>query len=155
MQIIKDILIGTKDKTGTLVKIKHINEMGNSPVMLFFLKEYAKLIETGMAHAVLSAGNNSPAMYAEINDQVVGVIVYKTEADPLKTTWKILSAVDSEYQRRGIYKLIHTQLEKYVKAQGSKKIASHVHVTNMPAHKGNRSVGLEPVWYKMEKNITK
>lgn len=154
MQIIKDIL-SVKDKTGAMIKIKHVNEMGNSPVMLFYLKEYAKLIEANMAHPVLGANNNTPAIYAEINNHVVGVIVYRIETDPLKTTWKILSAVDHEYQRRGIYQLIHFHLEKYVKAQGSKKIASHVHVTNVAAHKGNKSVGLEPTWYKMEKNLTK
>jgi GNAT superfamily N-acetyltransferase len=154
MQIIRD-LVSAKDKIGTTVKIKHINEIGNSPVMLFYLREYAKLIEAGMAHPMLHTTNNTSAVYAEINDQVVGIIIYRIEADPLRTTWKILSAVDSEFQQRGIYQMIHFQLEKYVKTQGSKKIASHVHVTNMAAHKGNRSVGLEPVWYKMEKNLTR
>jgi GNAT superfamily N-acetyltransferase len=152
MQIIKD-KVRLKDKTGVDVKIKHINKMGNSPVMLFYLKEYASLIEAGMAHPVLGATNDSPAMYAEIDDQVIGIIVYKIENDTLQTTWKILSAVDAQYRKRGIYQMIHAQLEKQVKTQGSRKIASLVHVTNVPAHKGNRSVGLEPVWYKMEKNL--
>lgn len=154
MQIIKDI-IGVPDKTGVTIRIKHINEMGNSPVMLFYIKEYAKLIEAGMAHPVLGAGNNSSAMYAELDNRVVGIIVYRMENDPLKTTWKTLSAVDADYQRRGIYRLIHNQLEKYVKAQGSKKMASHVHVNNAAAHKGNKAMGLEPTWYKMEKTLTK
>lgn len=148
-------MIGVTDSTGAKLRIKHINEMGNSPIMLFYLREYTKLIECGLAHPVLGASNNSSAIYAEINGQVVGVIVYRIDPDPLKTVWKVLSAVDPEYRNRNIYKLMHTQLEQYVKSQGSKKIASHVHVSNVAAHKGNKSVGLEPVWYKMEKNLIK
>ena len=152
MQIIKK-LSTYKTTADNQVDISHVNYMGNTPVMLFYLKQYIELNEVGLAHPVLNAGNNSSAVFATIGKKVVGVIVYKFDEDPLKTTWKILSAVDSADRGQGIYKAMHGELEKYAKSVGSRKIASNVHLNNKPAQEGNRSVGVIPVWYKMEKSI--
>lgn len=152
MQVIKT-LSTERSKRGDLVEVKHINLIGNSPVMFFYLKHYVQLNEAGHGHPVLNANNNSSAVFAEVNGTVVGAIVYKLEDDPLKTTWKILSAVESSYRARGIYKMMHVCLERMVTSMGSKKIASHVHIDNITAQAGNKAMGLTPVWFKMEKNI--
>lgn len=152
MQIIRP-LSSSQTKAGDKLFIKHVNAMGNTPAMLFYLRQYLELNEAGLAHPVLTANNNSSAVYAEINNTIVGIIVYRLEDDPLKTTWKILSAVDEHFRGRGIYRAMHSALERHVATMGSKKIASHVHLNNLPAQKSNGAVGLEPVWFKMEKTI--
>jgi len=151
-QIIKT-LADVLDKTGTSVKIKHTNEIGWTPVLTFYMKSYAELVEMGLGHPVLTANNANSAVYAEIDGKVVGHILYNILDDQIKTAWIILSAVDKDYRKRGIYNLMHTQFEKFIKANGSKKIASHVHINNRARQASCESAGMKKVWYKMEKDI--
>lgn len=152
MQRIKSLAV-EQTSFGETVNIKNINMMGNSPVMLFYLQQYVQLNEAGYGHPVLNAGNKSSAIYAEIDGKVVGIIAYRIEDDPLETAWIILSAVDPNYRKRGIYKLMHTSFENHVISLGSRKISSHVHINNKVRQASCESVGMIPVWYKMEKSI--
>jgi RimJ/RimL family protein N-acetyltransferase len=122
-------------------------------VFTFYIKNYADLIESGLGYPLFKATNNTSAIYAEIDGKVVGHIVYELMDDPIKTAWIVLSAVDNNYRRRGIYNLMHAQFEKFVKAAGSKRIASHVHVNNLARQASCESCGMKKVWYKMEKDI--
>jgi RimJ/RimL family protein N-acetyltransferase len=143
----------TVDKTGTPILIKHTNEIGWTPVLTFFMKNYTELIESGHGHPVFTANNTNSAIYAEIDGKVVGHILYNILDDQIKTAWIILSAVDKDYRQRGIYNLMHTQFEKVIKTAGSKKIASHVHVNNLARQASCESAGMKKVWYKMEKDL--
>jgi RimJ/RimL family protein N-acetyltransferase len=147
------VLAEAQDKTGKNVSIKHVSQIGYSPVFTFYLKNYAELIEANIGYPVFRAKNNAPAIYAEIDGKVVGHIVYEFHDDPIRTAWIILSAVDSNFRQRGIYNLMHAQFEKFVKAAGSKRISSHVHVNNLARQASCESCGMKKVWYKMEKDI--
>lgn len=151
-QVVK-VLADTQDKTGASVMIKHVSQIGYSPVFTFYIKNYAELIEANLGYPVFKAQNITPAIYAEIDGKVVGHIVYELMDDPIKTAWIVLSAVDSNFRQRGIYNLMHAQFEKFVKAAGSKRIASHVHLNNVARQASCESCGMKKVWYKMEKDI--
>ena len=142
-----------KDKTGTVVHIKFAPIIGQTPVALFYLKAYAELIEMKLGQPIFTVDNANPAVYAEINGKVVGHIVYQINTDPLKTAWIWLSSVDAQYRKRGIYNLMHVEFEKLIRANGSRRIASHVHVNNIARQTSCESVGMKKVWFKMEKDL--
>lgn len=141
------------DKKGSKVTIKHTTAIGYTPVLPFFMKQFAELVDKGWAHPAFTASNTSKAVYAEIDGRVVGHIVYNILDDQLKTAWITLSAVDSEFRQRGIYNMIYSQFEATVKKAGSKKIASYVHIDNKPRQASCASTGLKPYYYKMEKDL--
>ena len=146
--------LGTeKDKKGTTVIIKNTTSIGYTPVLPFFMKHFSQLCDLGWAHPAFTATNNSKAVYAEIDGKVVGHIVYNILEDQVKTAWIYLSAVDDNYRQRGIYNLMHKHFEEAVKKLGSQKIASYVHVENLPRQNSCKSVGMVPYYYKMEKNL--
>lgn len=143
------------DLTGQLVKVYHVNSIGATPVVPFFMKNYAKLIEDGHANSFMMGTNKSKAVYVTINDEVAGHIVYDIQDDMLKTAWIIFSCVEEKFRKRGLYNIMHRHFEATVKKNGSLKIASHVHVTNIARQKSCESVGLKPIFYRMEKDLGK
>lgn len=148
------VLNTTLDKQGTEVSIKFTTSVQLTPVIPFFLKNFSELINLGYAHShVPHIGKDTKAVYAEIDGQVVGHIVFNYIDDLTKTAWIVLSAVDSNYRGRGIYNLMHTQFETVIKSQGSRKIASYVHVDNLPRQASCASVGMKPFYLRMEKNL--
>lgn len=142
-----------KDKTGAEVIIKSVLNIGNTPIIPFFLKNYAALIENGHALPLIMGTNNSRAIYAEINGVIAGHIVYEIQTDVAKTAWITFSCIEDNFRQRGIYKLLHKHFEVAAKAAGSQKIASHVHVTNIARQASCQSVGMKPVFYRMEKEL--
>ena len=142
-----------KDKTGTEVLIHLANPIGGTPVIPFFLKNYAQLIEDGHAHPIIMGTNKSKAIYATIDNKVVGHIVFDIQEDVAKTAWIIFSCIDDNFRQRGLYKLIHKHFTVVAKTLGSTKIASHVHVTNKTRQASCESVGMKPVFYRMEHDL--
>lgn len=141
------------DKKGSEVVIKNTTAIGYTPVLPFFMKQFSELCQLGWAHPVFTCNNTTRAIYAEIDGQVVGHIVYNILEDQIKTTWIYLSAVDDNFRQRGIYNLMHKHLETTVKKLGSQKIASYVHVDNKPRQASCASVGMKPFYYRMEKEL--
>jgi ribosomal protein S18 acetylase RimI-like enzyme len=152
--MIDNIIAVEKDVTGAEVVIKHTNTLGNCPIVPFFMKNFAELIESGFAHNFITFSNKSKAIYIEIDDQIVGHIVYDFRPDDvLKTAWIIFSCVEKGYRQRGLYNIMHRHLEETVKKAGSKKIASYVHISNSARLASCKSVGMEPHCYRMEKEL--
>ena len=149
------IELGNKtDKQGSNLVIKYANPVQNSPVVAFFMKNFAALIERGWSHQVTPPIHaTTKAIYAELDDQVVGHIVFNILDDPFKTAWIVFSCVDENYRGRGIYNILHDGFENLARTQGSKKIASYVHVDNLPRQASCTSVGMKPFYYRMEKTI--
>lgn len=143
----------TQDKTGAPVALVYSNSIGGGPVVPFFLKNYAELMENGHAHNFIMGTNKSKAIYAVIDDKVVGHIIFDILDDAIKTCWIVFSCVDAGYRHRGLYTMMHTELENQAKKMGSGKIASHVHVTNNTRQASCISVGMMPVFYRMEKEL--
>jgi hypothetical protein len=97
--------------------------------------------------------NKSKAIYAEVDNQFAGHIVFDIQEDLTKTAWIVFSCVEEAYRKRGIYTLMHKYFELYLKEIGSKKIASFVHVTNEVRQQSCAAVGMDPVFIRMEKNL--
>jgi hypothetical protein len=147
------ILSKETDKQGNLIDIKYAFQIGASPVIPFFMKNYSELIDAGFAHPVMVATNKSKAIYAEHNGKVIGHIVFEYLEDQYKTTWIYFSCVEDSHRQCGIYKMMHRQLILTVKKQGSMKIASFVHVDNKRRQASCSSVGMKPVYYRMEQDL--
>ena len=143
-----------KDKTGADVTISLANPIGGTPVVPFFLQNYGKLIEDGHANPFIMGSNKSRAVFASIDNKVVGHIVFDIQEDVSKTAWIVFSCIDDNYRQRGLYKLIHKHFVTVAKQFGSSKIASHVHITNKTRQASCESVGMKPVFYRMEQDLT-
>ena len=141
------------DNQNCVVVVKLVQTIGDSPVMPFFLKNYAQLIESGYAHPIMTGSNLSKAIYVEVNGVVVAHIVFDILKDVNNTAWIVFSCVDENYRGRGLYKIMHKHYEIQAKKLGSTKIASFVHVDNKPRQASCVSVGMKPVFYRMEKSI--
>lgn len=146
-------LIHGPDKSGQIVEIGYANAIGGTPIVPFFLKNYAKLMEDGFAHPFIMGTNKSKAIYAIKDNKIVGHIIFDFQEDAYKTAWIIFSCVDESCRGLGIYKMMHKQLEVVAQGQGSHKIASHVHVNNRTRQASCVSVDMEPVFYRMEKML--
>lgn len=142
-----------KDKAGIDVTVYYCPTIGGTPCMTFFLQHFVKLLENGFTHPHAPAHNRCKAIYATINDKIVGQITFEVQDDYCKTTWINLSAVDDELRGRGIYNILHRQLEEFMPQLGSRKIASFVHVDNLIRQASCKRVGMKPVYYRMEKDI--
>jgi hypothetical protein len=143
------------DSTGAEVIIKHTDVLGNSPIIPFFMRNFADLISNGHAENFINFSNRSKALYIEIDNQIAGHIVYDFRSeDVLKTAWIIFSCVEEKYRHRGLYKIMHRHFEETIKKSGSQRIASLVHVSNSARLASCKSVGMEAHSYRMEKILT-
>jgi hypothetical protein len=141
------------NKHNQTVVIKLADAIGGTPVLPFFLKNFAALIEQGHAHPLMAGTNASKAIYVEIDNKVVAHIVFDIIKDAYNTAWIIFSCVDQNYRNLGIYKIMHKHFEIEAKKLGSTKIASHVHVDNILRQASCESVDMKPKFYRMEKTI--
>ena len=141
------------NKHNQTVVVKLADAIGGTPVLPFFLKNFAALIEQGYAHPLMAGTNASKAVYVEIDNKVVAHIVFDILKDAYNTAWIIFSCVDENYRNLGIYKIMHKYFEIEAKKLGSTKIASHVHVDNIPRRASCESVNMHPEFYRMEKII--
>jgi len=140
-------------KNNQTCTVKTVNVIGDTPVLPLFLKNYAALIEKGYAPQVMNGTNQSKAVYVEINNQIVGHIVFDVMKDSFNTAYIILSCVDEKYQNQGIYKIMFKHFESIVKKLGSTKILSFIHADNQNRLAIWKSVGMIPQFYRMEKRI--
>ena len=149
------ITVGNKiDKQGSTVTIKSASSIQDTPIVSFFMRNFSALIDRGWSHPVAPIIHiNTKAFYAEIDGKIVGHIVYNILEDAYKTAWIVFSCVDEEYRGRGIYSILHEHFEGFVKESGSRKIASYVHVDNLPRQASCASVGMRPFYYRMEKPL--
>jgi len=147
------IIATEADKQGLTVNVRWADEIGNTPVVSFFLRNLAQLIDMGHSTQMISGANKHRAVYIEYNNQVIGHIVFDMLEPPVKTAWIVLSAIDPAYKRRGLYTILHNHFERIVKEMGAKKIASFVHVDNTARQRSCEQVGMAPVYLRMEKDL--
>lgn len=144
------IIATLNDKTGQRVVIKYTDSLVESPVTPVFLKLYSELIQAGHATSSMAGHNACHAIYAEIDNNVVGHIVFDV-LRPSNSTWIILSGIDPAFRKRGIYSLMHRQFEDVTIRLGCNKIQSHVHINNVDRIASCKAVGMEPEFFKMSK----
>jgi ribosomal protein S18 acetylase RimI-like enzyme len=147
------ILITTQDKAGTEIVIKSADILGYSPVLPVFMTHQVELMNAGYANRVFIATNRSKAVYAEVNGTIVGEIVYDVKEEAIKFAYIIAGTVVPTYRGRGIYKILHQQLEVVAKSLGCSKIRSEVHPDNKPMVATLESLGKRVTYYKVEKDI--
>lgn len=151
----KDAILGRElDAKESTVVVKYCASLGGSPLIPFFLKNLAILMDNGFTHYHFAGHNRSKAVYAEIDGQIAGHIVFEILDDAFKTAWITLSAVDEKYKKRGIYTILHKHFENQIKTLNAKKIASYVHVNNTVRQSSCAKVGMKPVYFRMEKDLT-
>lgn len=148
-------IIGTEhDSTGTIVTVLNTQHIGNTPIVPVLMRNYADLIEQGFSNNHIGFANRSKAIFIEINNKIVGHIVYDIMADdPLKTAWIQLSHVDPAFRQRGLYNIMHKYFEQVITQNGTKRIASYVHVNNEARIASCKSVGMEQKYFRMEKYL--
>lgn len=149
-----DKLLSTEiNKIGEIMCIKLANPMGNSRVLPIFLQHQLDLINVGHAPSILIGSNKGLCIYATIDDIIVGFIAYSYLDDHTKTAWITLGSVVSAHRKKGIYSIMHKQLEILAKKAGSTKITSLVHVDNIAMIELNKKLGKVPSFYKCDKDI--
>lgn len=149
------MIVGTAiDSTGVEVTIKYADAIAGTIIVPLLMKNFLKLIEDGQGSNFVTYNNKSKAVYIEIDNKIVGHIVFEYRPDDvLKTSWIILSWVDEQYRRRGLYKILHTAFEKIIKTAGSKRIASFVKMDNLARLHSCESVGMRKNCFRMEKDL--
>lgn len=151
----KDIILGKElDNKESQVIVKYCASLGGSPLIPFFLRNLANLMTAGHTHYHFAGNNRTKAVYAEIDGKIVGHIAFEILDDAFKTAWITLSAVDENYKKRGIYTILHKHFENQIKSLNAKKIASYVHVNNTVRQTSCAKVGMKPVYFRMEKDLT-
>lgn len=148
-------LIGQeKDRQDITVKIYFSSTLGDSPVMSHFMRGYADLIDSGHAGPFLVGTNRSRAIYLEIENKLVGYVVYDIHEDIPKTTWIIHGSINSEYRRRGLYTIINKYLEDQARKMGSKRVVSLVHTDNTAMLELGKAIGRNIVYHRLEKDLS-
>jgi ribosomal protein S18 acetylase RimI-like enzyme len=147
-------LASLPDKTGQIVEVKFCNQasIGPAELMSFFYKNLAELIDAGHGLQWPGYSSKSMAVYLEIDNVIVGHIMFNFNAD-MKQTHIVLSAVDKNYRNRGLYKILHYELMKVSKKLGATQITSFVHINNTIMKTAAQSVDYSPQFYKMLKDI--
>jgi RimJ/RimL family protein N-acetyltransferase len=137
-----------KDKTQASVSVNLSSSLGGSVIMPLFLREAASLIEKGWAQPMIIGTNDSKVIYAKIEDEIVGFIVFNYQNDYQKSTWIVVGTVFEKYRGRGLYKIMHSYLEKVAEDNNSGSINSHVHCENVSMIATCRSIGKETLFYR-------
>lgn len=148
--------LGTiEDKTGAKVIVKHARTLILAPLELiaFYYEYKSKLLRDGHGrNAIMSDPDLHQAVYIEVDNKIVGHIVFKHIRDH-KIAWIDLSAVHVDYRRRGLYSILHDFFEKVSKEQGAIEISSLIHVNNIGRLKSAEAKGFKPQFYRMSKKI--
>jgi predicted GNAT family acetyltransferase len=149
----KEFLGNAVDKRGNKLSVNYSETFGSSPVVSFFLRNYADMIDDGHAHSLITGSNKSRVVYITHDDRVVASVVYDIQDDVYKTAWIVFTCVDPEYRNRGLYKILNKYFEQVVTTNGCKKISSFVHVNNEKSFNARKAIGYVPVFYRMEKEL--
>jgi RimJ/RimL family protein N-acetyltransferase len=149
----KEFLGNAVDKRGNKLTVNYSETFGSSPVVSFFMRNYADMIDDGHAHSLITGSNKSHVVYITHNDRVVASVVYDIQDDVYKTAWIVFTCVDPEYRDRGLYKILNKHFEQVVTTDGCKKISSLVHVNNEKSFNARKAIGYVPVFYRMEKEL--
>jgi ribosomal protein S18 acetylase RimI-like enzyme len=150
--MIDELLSTEVDKTGSEVKIISTSQIGMSPLCGIYLKSYSELIEAGHAWPRMNGTNKTKAIYATIDNKIVGHIAYELLTDWL-VVHIIFSRVDPNFRKRGIYKMMFSQLETMSKAAKYRRIVSEIHIDNLGIIASHEAVGMRTTFLKNEKDI--
>lgn len=136
-----------------MVEIYFAPTIADSPVLPTIFRAHADLMEAGWANYSHLTNNRSKAVYAVLDQKIVGFMTYDFQDDIWKTCWVYLSFVDPNFRQNGIFKVLHKHLEDQAQKNGSRKICSLVHTDNQPMIASGISVGRYPNYLRTEKKL--
>jgi hypothetical protein len=130
------------DKTGNKLIIRQTDNIQLGAVYPFILNQIEKLYVMGLRKNLEIWPDNKSVIYAEIDGQIVGVIVYNTELEKQNNLiWLVLGAVDEKYQNQGIYSIMRKHFEILAKNMNFKGVGSLIHKDNKIAMKSAQNLG--------------
>jgi ribosomal protein S18 acetylase RimI-like enzyme len=139
---------------GSKIQLRHCTSMGVGPADLnaFFYKSLSEVISTGQASTWPSYNFKSQAVYAVSDEKVIGLVVFNYTPEK-KQVYIVLSAVDPAFRKRGLYKIMQTEVAKIGKSLGAVEVTSFIHISNEITLKASKSCTFEPVYYKMVRKL--
>jgi hypothetical protein len=143
-----------KNPNGSDILIKHCNSMGIGPneLIVFFYRSLAEVIESNQASTWPSYNFKSQAVYAEVDGRVVASVVFNYSSEK-KQVYVVLSAVDSAFRRKGLYKIMQNEVAKLGKSMGAIEVTSFIHTSNQITLAASKSCTFEPTYYKMIRKL--
>lgn len=144
-------LIGTEvDKLGNEIKINFCNyESLPARVTAFFAKQWGELLEAGFATSnFIPSIKSCRVIYLTSNDEIIGLRVWVWEHSATRI---ILTAIDKNYRRRGLLKLIVKYYNIRVTNGNCTKSITFIHVNNTAMMEAARQAGYVPEVVKMIK----
>lgn len=138
-----DELLATEiDKLGNEIKVKFcIHEHMSVMVTAFFLRQWAELIELGFADSTYIPDITScRVLYLMDNDTIIGLRIWSWYNN---TTNIILTSIDKNYRRRGLFELITKHYDKRVKNGNGIKSKTQIYVNNVAMIKAAEKTGYE------------
>jgi ribosomal protein S18 acetylase RimI-like enzyme len=139
-------------KAGVVYQVKRCATIAHTPVLPFFLKSFAEVIEEGFADSLIVGTNSHSAVYIEFENRVVACVVYAIPKDS-QILWKLLTAVDAQHQRQGIATHLNQLVEKIAVYVGCSKIQSTVHKNNTSMIQLNLDSGMTSDYIKFNKDL--
>lgn len=138
----KNTLAEERSKQGHHITIKKTSNIELQPLSSFISSQTTKLYEQGFRQNLDMWPNNKSAIYAEFENQIIGVIVYNTELEKQNNLiWLVLAAVDENYQNQGIYSLMRKHFEAFAKNMNFDGVASLIHKNNNIAIQSATNLG--------------
>jgi hypothetical protein len=148
------LLTTIANPNGSKILIKQCTSMGLGPNKLsaFFYRSLAEVIERNQASTWPSYNFKSQAVYAEIDGQIVGIVIFNYSSEK-KQVYIVLSAVDPAFRKKGLYKIMQTEVAKIGKAMGAIEVTSFIHTNNQITLAASKSCTFEPTYYKMIRKL--
>jgi len=144
-------LIGTEvDNLGNEIKVHFCSqETMPAKVTAFFAKQWAELLESGLATSnYIPSINACRVIYLTVNDEIIGLRLWVWEQN---NTRIILTSIDKNYRRRGLLKLIVKYYDDRVINGNCKNSITFIHVDNIAMIEAARQAGYEVEFLKMSK----
>lgn len=140
-----------KDKLGNDVSVNFCSfENMTAEVNVFFLKQWAELIQLGHAEPnYIPNISMCKILYLKIGNNIVGMRMWTWSYD---TTSILITAVDANYRRRGLFGIISRHYEKKILPM-SKRSRTFIHVDNGPMLAAARKTGYKVALLKMIKEF--
>jgi hypothetical protein len=146
-----DELIGSEiDKLGNEINVHFcLYENMTAKLTAFFARQWAELLESGFATSnFIPSINACRVIYLTFNNEIIGLRIWVWEQN---TTRIILTAIDKNYRRRGLLKLIVKYYDDRLIHANCIKSITFIHVNNTAMMEAARQSGYETELVKMVK----
>lgn len=138
------------DKLGNSVNV-HFCQHENMPtkVTSFFLRQWAELLEQGHADSnYVPSLASCRVLYLTSNDEVIGIRIWTWYNN---TTNIILTSIDKNYRRRGLFEILTKYYDDRVTKGSCLKSKTQIHVDNVNMIKAAEKTGYKLEFVKMVK----